>query len=427
MTPKPAMVLGFILAALLSASFAEDLATQLLDLQPEVAERLQAAEHKGLIEIAPVHLPVDAPGDCNHYGWPIAVMTGDTIVVMHRRIPGHNRKGAGDPDETMSYGMVLRSQDGGQTWSEPYDLRECMTEEDRLRGGLVPLSHRPKFDPGNTSPLGYNVHLHSIGVDRSGAVIAINNHGVFRSEDAGATWKHFSKALREDTFPHPIINVGPRVLDDPEQGLYAFGNWFGGSIGESSQKLVIINSKDGGASWTVEEHEVGLPQYEPAAIYQDGQYLLVTRDQTYVRAPQGGKPDHKQIRWRPGETPEVIETNLRDPRLIDTVDLSLNPVTRRFEIVRSERYHMELWLWSMAPEDWATGKWKRECRLLASGRGKFYSGADGYHPAGAVIDQKRGLQHIFIYSGHPNGPAGVYRVSRTLNTPELATALNDQP
>jgi hypothetical protein len=31
--------------------------------------------------------------------------------------------------------------------------------------------------------------------------------------------------------------------------------------------------------------------------------------------------------------------------------------------------------------------------------------ADGFHPAGAVICVKRGLQHIFIYSGHPNGPA----------------------
>jgi hypothetical protein len=29
------------------------------------------------------------------------------------------------------------------------------------------------------------------------------------------------------------------------------------------------------------------------------------------------------------------------------------------------------------------------------------------------------VQHIFIYIGHPNGPAGVFRITRTLNTPKL--------
>ncbi|MEZ6137663.1 MAG: hypothetical protein R3C53_22480 [Pirellulaceae bacterium] len=79
----------------------------------------------------------------------------------------------------MSYGIVLRSEDGGQTWSMPYDLRSCMKPEDRERGGLVPLSHRAKFDPGNRAQEGYMVHLHSIGTTRNGAVVAINNHGVF--------------------------------------------------------------------------------------------------------------------------------------------------------------------------------------------------------------------------------------------------------
>ena len=41
----------------------------------------------------------------------------------------------------------------------------------------------------------------------------------------------------------------------------------------------------------------------------------------------------------------------------------------------------------------------------------------------AVIDAKRGVQHLFIYSGHPNGPAGVFRITRTLDTPKLSAAL----
>ncbi len=334
---------------------------------------------------------------------------------MHRQIPGHNANGAGKPDPTMSYGIVLRSEDGGATWSQPYDLRDCMRPEDRVRGGIVPLSHRAKFDKTNKSPLGYKVHLHSIGTTRDGAVVAINNHGVFRSEDAGQTWKHFSTALREDYFPHEIINLGPRILDHPQQGLTVFGNWFGevDSYHKLSNQLVALSSQDGGATWSVEEHDAGFPQYEPAAMMHEGRYLFVTRDQTKVRS-------HRQMEWVPGENPVVLNTNLEDPRLVDTVDFSFNPITNRFEIVRSERHHMELWLWSMDPADWATGTWRRECRLLAR-EGKFYSTADGFHPAGAVIDRKRGVQHIFIYTGHPNGPAGVFRLTRTLNTP----ALND--
>lgn len=394
-----------------------NLSEALLDLTDEFGEQLKTAKGKGLVEIEAVHLPVDPPGDCNHYGWPIATMVDETMIVMHRRIPGHNPRNAGEPHEKMSYGIVLRSEDGGKTWAEPYDLRDCMTPLDRTRGGIVPLSHRAKFDKGNKSPEGYKVHLHAIGTTRDDGVVAINNHGVFRSDDQGLTWQHFSMALRDDTFPHQIINIGPRIVDHPIHGLLAFGNWFGevDSYHKYSDRLVSIGSRDGGATWKVEDHPAGFRQYEPAVLPHGDKYLFVTRDQTEVRS-------HRQMTWRPGEDPRVIETNLKDPRLVDTVDFTFNPVTKRLEIVRSERHRMELWLWSMAPDDWDKGQWQRECCLLAR-NGKFYSTADGFHPAGAVIDRQRGVQHIFVYVGHPNGPAGVFRITRTLDTTRLSDCL----
>ncbi len=401
-----------------AADESASLGDSLLNLTSESRSQMDAATERGLLELAPVNLPVDPPGDCNHFGWPIATQTGDTIVVMHRRIPGHRASGSGGPHEKMSYGIVLRSDDGGQTWSRPYDLRDCMAPEDRNRGGIVPLSHRMKFDKGNLSPLGYKVHLHSIGTTRDGAVIAINNHGVFRSDDRGRTWKHFSKALRDDTFPHQIINLGPRILDHPEHGLLAFGNWFGevDSYHKLSNCLVTIRSRDGGATWQVEDHPAGFPQYEPAVLLHDERFLFVTRDQTKVDS-------HRQMIWSPGSPPQIIKTNLQDPRLVDTVDFSFNPVTKRFEIVRSERHRMQLWLWSIDPQDWGTGQWRRECRLLDRD-GSFYKDADGFHPAGAVVDSARGVQHIFFYSGHPNGPAGVFRLTRTLRTEILKASLS---
>ena len=77
---------------------ADKSAARLLPITAEAASQLVRAKKANLIEIAPVHLPPAEAGDCNHYGWPIATMTGDTIVVMHRRIPGHKAAGAGKPD-----------------------------------------------------------------------------------------------------------------------------------------------------------------------------------------------------------------------------------------------------------------------------------------------------------------------------------------
>lgn len=386
-------------------------------LKKDVLAFLREAGRAGLVEVAPVHWPdTKVDGDCNHYGWPIASMSGDTIVLMHRRIPGHRQKGSGGPAPNMSYGVVLRSTDGGKTWSKPYDLRDAMRREDRDRGGIVPLSHRFKFDPDNPSVKGYKAHLHAIGTTRDGAVVAINNHGVFRSEDAGETWSHFPKALREDIFEHDLVNFGPRVIDHPDAGLLAFGNWFGAfdqpaARPHKSNYFVALSSRDKGASWTPDAHDVGFPQYEPAALLHNGQLLFITRDQTQTRA-------HRQMSWRAGETPKIIETDLRNPQYVDTVDFSFNPVTERFELVRSERCRMELWLWSMDPSDWETGRWRREGRLFGI-EGTFYRDADGFHPAGAVIDARRSVQHIFIYAGHPNGPAGVFRITRSLDTPRI--------
>jgi len=388
-----------------------------LHLKKNVLAFLREAERNGLVEVAPVHWPKkNLEGDCNHYGWPIVTMSGNTIVLMHRRIPGHRQKGSGGPAPNMSYGVVLRSTDGGKTWSVPYDLRDAMHPKDRDRGGIVPLSHRFKFDPDNPSAKGYKVHLHAIGTTRDGAVVAINNHGVFRSENAGKTWSHFPKALREDMFENEMVNFGPRVIDHPDAGLLAFGNWFGtfdqpAARPRKSNHFVALASRDGGASWNPKAYNVGFPQYEPAALLHNNRLLFITRDQTHTRA-------HRQISWHPGTSPKIIETNLRDPRYVDTVDLSYNPVTKRFEVVRSERCRMELWLWSMEPSDWETGQWRREYRLFGI-EGTFYRDADGFHPAGAVIDACRSVQHIFIYAGHPHGPAGIFRITRSLYTSRI--------
>ena len=83
---------------------------------------------------------------------------------------------------------------------------------------------------------------------------------------------------------------------------------------------------------------------------------------------------------------------------------------------------MSINLFSIAPEDWNRAKWRFEGQLFKR-KGAFYSTADGFHTGGAVVDEKREVQHVFFFSGHPGGPAGVFRLTRTLDTPKLAAFL----
>ena len=107
---------------------------------------------------------------------------------------------------------------------------------------------------------------------------------------------------------------------------------------------------------------------------------------------------------------------------MEDVALDYNPVTRRFEVVRSVREEMRVELWSIDPQDWESAEWRFEGNLFAHRQAdqSFYATADGFHPTGAVVDPRAGVQYIFIYSGHPCGPAGSFMIKRTLDTPSLA-------
>lgn len=395
---------------------------ELLATTPEQSALLAEAKEAGLMELAPVHLPTEARGDNDHYGWPVASMIGDTIIVVHRRMPGHNAKVSGASDDDTTYAAILRSTDGGQTWSKPYDIRRCMSKEDGNRGGSVPLCHRFKFDPDNRSPLGYKLHLNAIGVTRDGAVVLVCDHGVFRSEDRGETWRHLRLAFREDHHEGPFVYVGPRLIDDPEHGLLLFAHHtiyrFRRPV-DIARELAVYRSRDGGESW--EKTALELPDWckpaEPDVIFHGENYAAIVRNQAPANVLT-------QMRFKIGdpEVAEVMNTPMKTRSSVDTSAICFNPVTGRYEVVQSKREDMSIHLWSLAPEDWNSAEWRHEGRLFKRSAG-FYDLADGFHTGGAVVDEKRGVQHVFFYSGHPGGPAGIFRLTRTLATRELASFL----
>ena len=395
---------------------------ELLATTPEQEGLMAAAKQAGLLELAPVHLPTVPQGDNDHFGWPVATSVGDTLIVVHRSMPGHNPRVSGSSDEHTTYATILRSTDGGRTWSEPYDIRECMTEEDRNRGGSVPLCHRFKFDSDNRSPLGYKLHLNAIGATRDGAVVLVSDHGVFRSEDRGKTWRHLRLAFREDRHEGPFVYVGPRIIDDPEHGLLLFAHHaiyrFRRPV-DIARELAVYRSRDGGESWqrTVQKLPDWCKPAEPDVIAHDGRFVAIVRNQAPANIMA-------QMRFNFGdaEIAEVANTPMKTKVSVDTSAICFNRLTQRYEVVQSKRGDMSIHLWSLAPEDWSTANWRHEGQLFKRAA-DFYNLADGFHTGGAVVNEERGVQHIFFYSGHPGGPAGVFRLTRTLDTPKLAAFL----
>jgi hypothetical protein len=160
-----------------------------------------------------------------------------------------------DPD-TVYAGVedaaLFRSTDGGQTWQELAGLREA-------KGKL--------WQPGAGG-----MCLHTIGLDRRHSdriFVAISAAGVFRSDDAGKTWRPKNKGLKSQyELPDPDAEVGHcvhRIAMHPSRPNVLF----------MQKHWDVLRSDDAGESW----HEIsgnlptdfGFPidvhAHEPETIY----------------------------------------------------------------------------------------------------------------------------------------------------------------
>ena len=100
-----------------------------------------------------------------------------------------------DPDEIyagVEDAALFRSADGGSTWNELSGLRSHGSGSSWQPGAGGMCLHTIVLDPQ----------------DRNRMYVAISAAGVFRTDDAGATWQPSNKGLHSDGIPDPDAEVG---------------------------------------------------------------------------------------------------------------------------------------------------------------------------------------------------------------------------
>ena len=427
--------------SVISAIRASPLAKTLVDMSEGQLDRLAEGERRGLVELAPVLLPEPqhVVGENDHFGWPVATAADGVIVVCYLRRRTHLPAPMSDGDSSGC--MMIRSFDGGASWTAPRDLRE-------VQAGGGPL---PSYEKGMC-----------IGTTAGGAVVFGAETGTFRSEDRGASWRfHPHRFIRDLEEGRRTTFNCPRFVEHPEHGLVRWAPIKSGpTMPDFIDELHVAASPDGGRTWAEERHEIPAiaKPAEPCALLHDGALIMVGR--CHSKKPPGYDPveqttGYVQLWSRSGWFPlqaqvttmrttdrEVGQGMMHSGYGLDTVDLSFNPVTERLEVVATNRsgggegrYHaaqFSLNLWSIDPEELLAGSaaWRFEgslferCTAMAAHQpGSYRLYMDGCHPAATVIDAARGVQHIFIYLGCMQGPAGIFRVTRTLQTDRLSRFL----
>lgn len=386
-----------------------------LVISAEERERLIRLEHSGLISVRPVTLPAGRylQGENRCLGWPVGALIGRTLLCVYHQTLRHFPHGP-YLDDLSSDAIVVRSTDGGRTWSSPIDIRQF-----GVSANLTVLSFGNCFGVLNDT------------------VFLATRYGLYKSRDEGATWSLIREALTQTQMGCFVSNpFGPRMVIHPDMGLVVASSLV------DDPYLDMFSSQDEGATWRHERVELpsDIHPLEPTALYHDGHLIFLSRNHPLPRKKHGELATQRPCMmvsptgWFPLQHQGI--SNISSFGWPDTTDVDFNARTGRYEAIVSNRNggmgdhedngqnEQTVNLWSISKDDLHAGRceaWRFECTLLRlrSGWLDKVSGIDGTHPGGAVIDEARQRQFVFVYCGRAATPTGIYVIARTTDTAKL--------
>jgi photosystem II stability/assembly factor-like uncharacterized protein len=216
-----------------------------------------------------------------------------------------------DPD-TIYAGIqdaaLYRSVDGGQTWQELAGLRQHESASAWQPGAGGMCLHTVLLDPSQPQRI----------------FVAISAAGVFRTDDAGKTWRPMNRGLRSEGIPDPTAEVGHCVHRiamhrSRPNVLFMQKHWD------------VMRSDDAGASWR--EISGNLPSdfgfpidvhaHEPETIYvvpikSDSEHYLPEGKLRVYRSRTGGNEWEPLTRGLPQR--DCYVNVLRDAMAVDALD-----------------------------------------------------------------------------------------------------------
>ena len=127
---------------------------------------------------------------------------------------------------------IFRSTDGGQTWDK------ILYRNDRTGGSAVVL------DPSNPNTVYASLWQETLGPWEDANSYAGTNGGLFKSTDGGNTWKQLTGGLPKD-----LVQINVAVAPSDPQRLYATLSTMGEGGYANAKGLGVYRSDDAGASW----------------------------------------------------------------------------------------------------------------------------------------------------------------------------------
>ncbi|HEV3405028.1 MAG TPA: sialidase family protein [Candidatus Dormibacteraeota bacterium] len=218
-----------------------------------------------------------------------------------------------DPDKVyagVEDAALFESTDGAKTWSELPALRTHPSAGEWAPGAGGLCLHTILIDPTNTDRI----------------YIAISAAGVFRSDDAGKSWKPANKGLRSNTMPDEDREVGHcvhRIAMHPSRPgtLFMQKHWD------------VMRTDDGAGSWreisgnlpTDFGFVVDVNANEPDTVYvipitSDSHHFVMDGKLRVYRTKTGGDDWEALTKGLPQENCYV--NVLRDSMAVDTLDPS---------------------------------------------------------------------------------------------------------